>query len=400
MAIITKSIGTSSRDYSTLAAWAASLPANLVTDGNSYVGECYKDSEFFGSTTLLTLAGHTTDATHTITLTTGAGQSFRDNANIQTNGLRYNAANGVAIRSDANTSGVTVVQVDDNNVTLSNLQISGTVWCRSTLFQNSASNFNCNNCIISWEGVHYTFGTVDAGVGGTYRNCLMVDVGLIASNAVFNDGQHNINGGAALHSCDLVTPSDGVKPTQGLKTGYGSPVLNNCAIFGQTASYFHTSGSGAPVFTTCMTDQSGTTGLTGGKTYAQLDQEDGHSPTGWLKTGADLLSRGTVDTTNSPTDIAKTTRPQGSARISAVKPLLAAAARPRTCPRRVTPTTAGSTAFPTSDDPRWYQATRSAALVGRAFPSSRSLLSKSINGGTTATTIIGSCSSSSSMTMT
>jgi hypothetical protein len=78
MPTVVNTIGSGAgRDYSTLAAWAASLPANLVADGNSYQGDCYNDSEFTGSATLLTLSGHTTDASHTITLTTGPGQSFQ-----------------------------------------------------------------------------------------------------------------------------------------------------------------------------------------------------------------------------------------------------------------------------------------------------------------------------------
>jgi hypothetical protein len=314
MAIITKTIGTTGRDYSTLAAWAASLPANLVTDGNSYVGQCYNDSEFFASTALLTLSGHTTDATHTITVTTGPGQSFRDHANAQTNALRYNAANGVAIRSDGNASGQSPVRIDDNYVTLSGLQISGTVWNAAALRQNNASGtFDCNNCILSWNGIYYsTQGAVAGGAGGTYRNCLMINHGGVAGSSTVLDGMLNISGGASFYFCTFVAPSDAAnKPSYGIRSGYGSPNLRNCAIFGATAAYFHAGGSGAPVFTTSLTDVTGTTGLTGSQNYANQFQATTVAAGDYRqKTGASLQGAGTADATNGATDILGTTRPQ------------------------------------------------------------------------------------------
>src|SRR5215471_8228316 len=119
MPTITNSIGTSGRDYSTIAAWITALPANLVTDGNSYVGQCYNDSEFVITSTL-SFSGHTTDSTHTITLTTGPGQSFRDNASVRTNPLVYDASKGVGVRI---TTANALLTVSDNFVTISNLQL-------------------------------------------------------------------------------------------------------------------------------------------------------------------------------------------------------------------------------------------------------------------------------------
>src|SRR5215472_13375284 len=107
------------RDYSTIAAWFAALPANLVTDGNNQEGDCYNDSEFFSNSDHIAFfTGHTTDSSHIITLTTGAGQSFRDNASVQTNALRYNQSNGVALRSGS-ASANSCIYVSDDYVTLS-----------------------------------------------------------------------------------------------------------------------------------------------------------------------------------------------------------------------------------------------------------------------------------------
>lgn len=47
MAIVTKSIGTDARDYSTMTLWAADLTnAGVYSSGDDALGECYNDSEF------------------------------------------------------------------------------------------------------------------------------------------------------------------------------------------------------------------------------------------------------------------------------------------------------------------------------------------------------------------
>ena len=47
MATVTKTIGTSSRDYSTIAAWEADLSdTSIYSDGDVAVGTCYSDDDF------------------------------------------------------------------------------------------------------------------------------------------------------------------------------------------------------------------------------------------------------------------------------------------------------------------------------------------------------------------
>jgi hypothetical protein len=51
MATVTNSIGTSSRDYSTISAWEADLSdASIYSNGDDAVGEMYADSTFTGNT--------------------------------------------------------------------------------------------------------------------------------------------------------------------------------------------------------------------------------------------------------------------------------------------------------------------------------------------------------------
>jgi len=54
MATVTKSIGTSSRDYSTISAWEADLNSgSIYSNGDTAVGEMYADSTFTGATTTI-----------------------------------------------------------------------------------------------------------------------------------------------------------------------------------------------------------------------------------------------------------------------------------------------------------------------------------------------------------
>ena len=72
MATVTKSIGTSSRDYSTITAWDADLDNTLVyISGDDAVGECYNDSTFDES---LVIDGGITIGLTSVTLTAATSE--------------------------------------------------------------------------------------------------------------------------------------------------------------------------------------------------------------------------------------------------------------------------------------------------------------------------------------
>ena len=72
MATVTKSIGTSSRDYSTITAWEADLDdTNIYTSGDDAVGECYNDSTF---TVGAAINGGTTVGLSSVTLSVAEGE--------------------------------------------------------------------------------------------------------------------------------------------------------------------------------------------------------------------------------------------------------------------------------------------------------------------------------------
>ena len=72
MATITKSIGTSSRDYSTITAWEADLDnTGIYTSGDDAVGECYNDTAFDEDATI---NGGNTVGLNSVTLTVADGE--------------------------------------------------------------------------------------------------------------------------------------------------------------------------------------------------------------------------------------------------------------------------------------------------------------------------------------
>lgn len=326
MGIVTKTIGTSARDYSTIQAWEDALPANLVTDGNSQVGQCFNDSEFINSTAstnICTISGETTDSTHTITLTTGAGQSFRDAAGVQSNALAYNQTNGVGIRMTGHSSDG--ILVSSNFVTISNLQFanSGTNYT-DFLIKLAGTPGTASGCIFQQKQNGYGIGPVYLGDGtgkpsNSLLNSLVICIGLGAAITIANDGL------MVIANCTIVKPSNdsGVGTGVALKTASGGHYagLNksvNNAVFGfasftDDVTNFGSSGNGC-------TDLAATT-VPGSsnqvsKTYAnQFQNTTGASADFRAKAGADLLNNGATDTTDIPSaiDIVGTSRPQGSA---------------------------------------------------------------------------------------
>ncbi len=307
MGIVTKSIGIGgTHDYTSLQAWEDALPADLVSDGNSQVGECYfngsGDGAFTGTTQLLLISGETTDATHTITLTTGTGQSFRDNASKLTNPLSYSSAVGVGIESSV--AGA-VIQTDVSNVIFKYIQIKALGAYGSCLKTESGTNVTVDS-IIAENGV--SSGATVALMRGsqTVKNSLFLmkrDSGM----AIMQGSAGTGIGFPDCYNCTFVASSDlVVPPTSAIKAIYSTGSLENCAFFGCTAV---SAGSTTFTFTTCMTDvASPPSGVTGGKTYSAQFVRVVIVLADYQAKAGNNLQAGTLDVTNAPLDIIGQTR--------------------------------------------------------------------------------------------
>ncbi len=297
-------IGTSSRNYSTVASWLAAF----ATGG--WEGQCYNDSEFLVTSTIA-FSGHATSATDYIKLSAASGQGFGDNANKLTNALKYNQSNGVGIR--CNTKYVDTISISEDYVTLVGLQVSqsatggggGQIPIRATT--NSQTHGVFDSLI-----VENTSGTGNQGVINakeqTIKNCLLVQRGT-SGDGIFLS--YPASAGLIIN-CTIVRPSDITAADNGIHSTSGSWKAVNTAIFGFT----NFSSGGTP--TGCSNNASDVTIGTGSanqasKTYSsQFVTTTDAARDFRAKAGADLLENAT--STGAPsTDIVGTSRPQGSA---------------------------------------------------------------------------------------
>jgi hypothetical protein len=301
---ITSTIGTGG-DYSTLQAWEDAAPANLVTSDQVWRGECFNQT-FDPGGTAITFAGSTTDATRYKELTAQAGASFVDDADVRTNALRYDTANGAAI---ANTSNgyAAAVSVQEGFVRINRLQISsirdcvnngsggGSLWLNQIIAHTSSTGgsppvlFGRNNGKIT-NSLVYRTGSSTTALLSTFQTVTAVNVTLAAA-------------------------SDRTAATNAITQSYpSSAVYTNVAAFNCT-NVFNSSSS--TTSTTCRT--SAASPPTGWSTVA-FDTStgagfEGITASGFdarLKSSSALIDVGTTDSTNAALDISGTSRPQGS----------------------------------------------------------------------------------------
>lgn len=320
MAVITKTIGTAGgRDYSTITAWVAALPANLVTDGNSQVGQCYNDSAFLED---VAISGHTTDATHTLTLTTGPGQSFRDNANVQTNALKYNQSNGVALSGiNANYHVALSIAVD---MTVSNLQITGGRGTY-TVDASSGNTVVFDSLILQGPSVNGQDAVMQLIGTNTLKNCVVMQQ--TVGGRAFRTGYSNPN----IFNCTIVAFNGDTV----FRTNNSTPLLNNNAFFGWSGLLFADGHALTPTGSNNCSDLNISTWGTGNLSSKTFSSQFQNTTLATLdlraKAGGDIIDAGLTDTSHvSPAvDIVGTTRPSGSAwDIGAWELVSAAAATP------------------------------------------------------------------------
>lgn len=289
--------------------------ATCVLSGSADVGVIWQgqcqNQEFSGTGVQCTISGSTVSSTCYKELTAVAGASFRDNANVQTNALYYNASNGCGIKGT--TDSTRTISIQENNVSVNKLQVAATGNSGHAIHMNSDAGFL--NFLIC-EGNDSDAGTANgvisqgAGVNNVIANSLIIQRKSGAEH-IIGTGTSTV----AYYNCTIVAPDDlATAPTEIFNSGVsGTVTVQNCGLFAGNSTKAITAGSATFNFTTCYSDISGTTGVTQ-CTYANQFQNVNDATRDFrLKAGANMLDTGTTDSTNAANDIVGTARPQGSA---------------------------------------------------------------------------------------
>lgn len=219
---ITKSIGTTGRDYSTIQAWEDALPANLVTADELHVGECYNDSEFTVTSTV-TIAGQTTDVTRYIELIAAIGHSFSDHANVRTNALKYDVSKGVGLRKTNNYG--TVLSITTDYTRLIKMQIKHGGGVNLYALNVVAASFIGAFLILENQT---TVARIKSNGGGLVNS--------IAWNLGTTGDGIQVQENFTVLAVTVIRPFDITPVGTGMQALYTNVRAKNCAIFGFSAA--------------------------------------------------------------------------------------------------------------------------------------------------------------------
>ena len=293
---VTKSIGTSSRDYSTMTAWEADLDNTLVyVSGDDAVGECYNDSTFDET---VAINGGSTVGLNSCTLTVANGEKHDGTA-----------GNGVRIVRTANSSYI-INNTGSTQTEISWLEIdangfNATGMCRGET--DSVTSSRLKNLIAHGQSGASSFNGFLLNRGSSYcLNNILYD----CINTLSGGGGNGFKSGSSAenwhnNTCYLV--KSGVSHTSGFFYGMSFASItasNNISVdsgtdgtatgadFTGTSDYSLSSDSSA----------SGTSVLTNKTSTNQFVSIVGGSEDLHLKAGADAIGAG-VDLGTTPTGV-------------------------------------------------------------------------------------------------
>ncbi len=294
-----KTIG-SGGDYSSPQAWEDSLLAVLLEDEE---GQCL-NQEFTGSyPTVVDFSAHDTTL-GTLTFTAAAGASFQDNADVRTNELRYNAANGAGIKTTDGYTAALKVSGDIPRLIISRLQFFAADGDPYGIYQSSggAAGSLFKDCLIQSSGGFGNIITSEKVV-----NCLFISPDAV-SGATFVIGGGSSTGTTTVINCAAVVPSNVAAAGTGFLRSYRAVILKNCAVFGfsnaTNGSFSGSSANNATDLASGLPGSSNQHSVTYSATTPFVQADSGSALDFRLADDANaLIDNGVLDATNAPNDI-------------------------------------------------------------------------------------------------
>jgi hypothetical protein len=313
-ATITKTIGTTGRNYTTMVLFEADLDdTNEFSNRDDVIGDCYADSDFTAKTDFVT-SGETIGL-NTITLQAATGERHDGTANT---GVRIlSTAQKVLLLNTDTTSKIIGIEIDSNSSAGNNL--SGSI--HSDVDVNNSSNL-IDKCIV--HNVDNKFGANGIKItrGGTIRNTIVYDIK--NGDGTFNDRQcygilvatrtytiHN----CTVHDVKAVTATGftvkGIARSNATVTATNTVVTDVDYDVGAEECFAASIGGSHQASSDATA--SGTGSLTSITTADQYVSTTGGSEDLHLKTGADCLEAGTNLNATFTDDSQGATRPGAAA---------------------------------------------------------------------------------------
>ncbi len=280
-------------DYSSIAAWMAACPANLVTADQRWIGECYDQGKLTAAASVGTAI--TTDATRYIILRCASGASFNAKAGVRSTALTYNSTTGSGVALEF--ASFDNLQIFAPYTVVDGLQVQAASGVGVSL--GNIANVQVKNCMITKSGSS-GYLIQDGNSGMIWANNLLIYQ--FSSGIAANIVGH-------LYNCSLVNAGSAGSST-GIQVGYNVGTAKNTAIFGFSAATngASTLGSASDYNATDNSSIAQGGGGTHNVTSLTYASQFTSVTNDFRATFGGGLHAGTPDATNSPTDITATTR--------------------------------------------------------------------------------------------
>lgn len=221
--IITSTIGTNNRDFSTVEAWHATIPADLVAIKTKYIGLMYNDSEF---TKRIIISARTVNSNFNVELRTAPGHSIYDNLAMRQGPVAYDRSKGVGVRCADGGYDTDILEIRCTNTIVEGIQFNAVYsGSKALLIHDKAYEVKVNRCLFKASPNHAGWSLVSA-TRGSIDTCLFIydaDFPPIAAINVW---------GGIFRNVGVVKPSNRTRGGRAFAPRYGQAHVVNCYALG------------------------------------------------------------------------------------------------------------------------------------------------------------------------
>lgn len=243
--VITRTVGASGADYTTIADALAARPASLVAADEQW-DIVLLPGAYTSTGTTANVAGTTTDATRFTRIRCATGASFREHPSVATNPHFVNSAYGVLITQTGLDATKPTVVIDEPHSRIEGVQISATSGSSDGI--NSPPAFRLGGSAQMLHCLVEGYNSVRVGnTAGIISYSTIIKRRL---NGVVVDS--NSTQASTLNNVTLVVPS-GITGVNGIKRNYNTWTLRNCVVM--VPGVVNSGNGGSLVATNCLTNQ-------------------------------------------------------------------------------------------------------------------------------------------------